>query len=102
MKKLIVVIVVLVVIYIITAIAFGVSYTRKESDYNDVIQRYEDSIHTLEVKCDALMEAVENAKGEIIYRDSVRVEIITRYEKEYININHASNAELDSIIRANI
>jgi hypothetical protein len=57
---------------------------------------------TLEVKCDALMDAVENAKGEIIYRDSVRVEIITRYEKEYININHASNAELDSIIRSNI
>ena len=101
MKKLIVIIVIIVVIYIITALVFGITYTRTESDYNDRIQQYEDSIRGYEIKCESLMESISNAKTEIIYRDSVRVEIITRYEKEYVDVEHASNAELDSIIRAN-
>ena len=101
MKKLIVIIVIIVVIYIITALVFGITYTRTESDYNDRIQQYEDSIRGYEIRCEALMESISNAKTEIIYRDSVRVEIITRYEKEYVDVEHASNAELDSIIRAN-
>lgn len=71
----------------------------QEINYGNTSSR--DSIEILNRKCDSLYNEVQQAKATIIYRDSIRTVVETKYEYIYQQIETTDDVlVLDSIINS--
>ena len=99
-KVLIGLVIVLTIAVILLTISLCVSRKPQPPVYPNT--EFLDSIVKLQLEVDSLNNLISNKKDSIIYRDSIRTVVVTKYEKVYEEINTTHSEQvLDSIIRAN-
>jgi predicted RNase H-like nuclease (RuvC/YqgF family) len=76
-------------------------YEREILKLEEVIDSYKAVITTLDSKSDSLMDINNMLLSKNDSLNKAKVKVKTQYREVYITINHASNYQLDSVIRAN-